>query len=673
MFRNLIFPALASFAFILTSCDSRSDVEVANEANILIIGNKGEPKGLDPQLVSGVMESNLIRALFEGLCVEHPSKDGEVLPGAAASWVHNEDYSEWTFSLQTDGKWSDGVPITAEDFAFSYRRMISPDPAWPAKYASMLYFIENAEAYHKTQLGKILCGNDESFPLTWEILKETNFAGDPLISAANFKGKEFSELKEAELADFHKYLDEGETVSIKNLANKKFDKLSSSEKKIFLNLKGLDHLDVDQLGYVQKNLNALKWSEGTDDTVKQEVISRILQFQKTEDKPDLWEKAQVGVEAVDDFTLKLTMRGPVDFLPELSTHYTWFPVPKHIILQYGKINTAFASQWTKEGNMVSNGAFKLKKWRTNHFIEVEKNPAYWDTETVSLAGIRYLPIGNNYTETRMYGDEQLHLTYTVPAELIPFAKKEYPNELRQEAYVGTRFARINTERDPFKDPKVRRAFALAIDQAAFCDNILMGGQTPASGIVPPLAGYPVSDKISFQPEKARQLLKESSWGDKEIPTLTFLTTDSDGGRTEAEVIQSMLKEHLGVEVRIIQREWSTYLQLQRDGDYDLSAAGWIGDYLDPTTFLEMWRRGDGNNNTGWSSKEFERLLDEAGQIADPTTRIATLAKAEAIFLDENPVLPIYFYTTNYLIRPEVKGWHPLLLNNHPFKFVKIEK
>ena len=142
---------------------------------------------------------------------------------------------------------------------------------------------------------------------------------------------------------------------------------------------------------------------------------------------DLWDEARVGVQALDDFTLAIDLRGPVPFLPEITKHYTWYPVPRHIILKYGKINTAFASQWTKEGNIVSNGPFKLKEWRTNHIIEVERNPEYWDTERVQLNGIRYLPISNYYTETRMFSDEQLHVTYTIPSELIPFRERKVPS------------------------------------------------------------------------------------------------------------------------------------------------------------------------------------------------------------------------------------------------------
>ncbi len=536
--RILSFLVLGIFCLQMTSCRSKSDVQIANEAGILIVGNSNEPKGLDPHLVSGVLESNIIRAIFEGLCVEDPAKDGSSLPGVARSWKSNAEFTEWIFNLNPEARWSDGVPVTAHDFTFSFQRLLSPDPNWPAKYSEMLHFIKNAQAYNK-----------------------------------------------GEIKDF----------------------------------------------------------------------------------------GEVGVKALDDFTLKVNLRGPIPFLPEITKHYTWYPVPKHVVLKHGEMNTAFASPWTRPGNIVSNGPFKLKEWKTNHRIEVVKNPEYWDAETVSLNGIRFLPISNYYTETRMFGDDQLHVTYSIPSEFIPYAKEKYPDQIRQEPYVGIRFLRSNIRRAPFDNPKIRRAFALAIDQKAICEKILQGGQKPAYSITPPFGEYKPPKVIAFDPERARELLKEAGFETSAaFPDISILTTDSDTGRREAEALQAMWKEHLNINVRIMQREWTTYLQKQYDADFDLAAGGWIGDYLDPTTFLEMWIKDGGNNSTGWDSPRYEELLRKAENTADVPTRMGILAEAENILLGDTPVMPIYWYTTNYLLRSEVKNWHPLLLNNHPYKFVRLE-
>ena len=650
-------------------------MQIANEENILIVGNSGEPKGLDPHLVSGVLESNIIRALFEGLCVEDPDKDSSSLPGVAKNWTANEDSTEWIFELNPEAKWSDGVPVTANDFVFSYRRLLSPDPDWPAEYAEMLYFLKNGEAYHRSHFGNILCGNDPDFPVKWKILKESNFKGDPKLKLSNFVGKTFSDLDERDLKKFASYLSEGQQVDLTQLSATKVEpeKLTEVEKRIFFNSKGIDNLNKSNLKLLKQNTSILNWADQVPEEVRQLVLQRIIKHHEA-GKPNLWDKAEVGVTALDDFTLKINLRGPIPFLPEITKHYTWYPVPKHVILKHGKINTAYQSPWTRVENIVSNGAFKLKTWRTNHFLEIERNNHYWDRDNVYLDGVRYLPIKNYYTETRMFGDEQLHLTYTVPSELIPMAKEKYPAQLRQEPYVGVRFLRVNNRKEPLNDPKVRRAFALSIDQKSICEEILQGGQTPASGIVPPFGNYKPPGVIHFDPEKAKILLAESGYeSTSSFPEISLLTTNSDSGLREAEALQAMWQKHLGIKVRIMQREWTTYLQKQYDADYDICVAGWIGDYLDPTTFLEMWITDGGNNNTGWGSNEFEDLLNKAENTTDVATRMEILSQAEQTILNDTPVLPIYWYTTNYLIRPEVKGWNPLLLNNHPFKSVKIEK
>lgn len=669
MVRAFVQLALLPVLLLLAACDPRSDVERANEENILIVGNSNEPKGLDPHLVSGVLESNIIRALFEGLCVGDHSNDGIALPGAAASYEASDDFTAWTFNLQPNGKWSDGIPVTAHDFVFSFRRLLSPDPNWPAKYAEMLYFIENAESYSKNRRGEILLARDSSFPSNWTTLSQANFGGDEALDLTALSGKKFSDLDPEQKEVILNYLPAQTDVSFQNAARAPLEKLTPEEMKLRFASKGLNSLNRDELQAIQTNPELFVWPEAINLEVQAAVVARLLEYAGQ----DLWDEARVGASAIDDFTLQINLRGPVPFLPEITKHYTWYPVPRHIILKHGKINTAFASPWTKPGNIVSNGPFKLKEWRTNHVVEVERNPEYWDAKRVQLNGIRYLPISNYYTETRMFGDEQLHVTYTIPPELIPFAKKKFKREVRQEPYVGVRFLRSNIRREPFDNPKVRRAFALAIDQQAICEKILQGGQTPASGIVPPFGEYVPPRLIEFNAEKARQLLTESGYkAASSFPDITILTTDSDSGRREAEALQAMWKKNLGINVRIIQREWTTYLQKQYDADFDLAVGGWIGDYLDPTTFLEMWIKDGGNNNTGWSSENFEALLMEAENTADVPTRMATLAKAESILVGETPVMPIYWYTTNYLIRPEVQNWNPLLLNNHPFKFISLE-
>ena len=518
-----------------SSCDRRTPIEKANASKTLILANSSEPAGLDPQVVTGIPESNILHALFEGLCVEAPKHDGVSIPGVATHWEHNATFTEWTFHLRKEAQWSDGTPLTAEDFLFAYQRILHPD--FGAKYATMLYFIRGAEAFNK--------GKTHDF-------------------------------------------------------------------------------------------------------------------------------STVGVSSPDPHTLKITTRSPTPYLPELTKHYTWFPIPKHTILKFGSMTEKY-TDWTRPENLVSNGAFQLNEWKFNNYIAVTKNPHYWDNARVKLNGIKFIPISNTYTEARMFFDQQIHGTYGLAPEMIEYAREHYPQSLHQEPYLGTFFIRCNVTRPALKDPRVRQALAYAIDQQAIIDNVAKGKQLPAHGFTPNFGNYTSPDIVHFDPKKAQRLLAEAGYPNgKGFPNLALLTADRDLSKRLSEAYQDMWKKHLGINISIRQQEWKTHLDSRHHLNYDLCVSSWIGDYPDPTTFLEVWRTGDGNNSTGWGNANYDALLKKAETCPTTAERMRTLAKAETLLLREMPILPIYWTTTNYLLHPSVHGWYPLILNNHPYKFISLE-
>ncbi|MGE9269465.1 MAG: peptide ABC transporter substrate-binding protein, partial [Verrucomicrobiales bacterium] len=346
---------------------------------------------------------------------------------------------------------------------------------------------------------------------------------------------------------------------------------------------------------------------------------------------DLWNLAQPGVRAEDDLTLHISLREPVPFLPSLTRHYTWFPVPEHVVLKFGNIDDRF-TDWSKLGNIVGNGPFQLKTWRFHDVIEVERNPHYWDAAAVGLNGIRFLPIENHYTEARAFQAGQLHSTYTLPSDLIRKTKEEQPEFLRQEAYVGTTFVRCNVTREGLSDARVRQALSLSIDREQICDYI-QEGFLPADSLTPTMGSYTPKPVLEFDPEKARSLLREAGYPEgKGFPRYSLLISNPKN-RAAAEAYQAMWKEHLGIIVDIRSLDWGSYITAQQDLEYDLSTAGWIGDYLDPTTFLGMWTDGNGNNNTGWSNPEYEALLSRAALEADAAKRLEILKQAEELLLN----------------------------------------
>src|SRR5438094_136611 len=275
------------------------------------------------------------------------------------------------------------------------------------------------------------------------------------------------------------------------------------------------------------------------------------------------------------------------------------------------------------------------------------------------------------TEERSFRSGQLHVTEQVPQSKISVYRRDKPQLLRIDPYLGAYFYRINTTRPQFRDKRVRQALAMAIDRKTIVENVTRGGQLPAYYFTPPdTVGYTSRSAIRYDPEGARQLLAQAGYpGGKGFPPFDILYNTSESHKSVAEAIQQMWKRELGIDVRLLNQEWKVYLDTEKRKDYDVSRAGWIGDYADPSTFLETFLADSGNNRTGWANAEYDRLLKEASRLGDRETRYELFQKAEAIFLDEMPVIPIYHYTRVYLLRPEVRGWNATILDHHPYPYV----
>lgn len=534
MIKNFtIFLAIISI-FFLNSCSKQTENTNSSD-NILKIGNGTEPKDLDPHTVTGVPEANLLAALMEGLITEDP-KDLSPLPGAAESWVISEDLTKYTFKIGDNRKWSNGDKVTANDFVYAWKRILSP--ALASEYAYMLFCVENAEEFNT---GKI---------------------------------KDFNE---------------------------------------------------------------------------------------------------VGVKAIDEQNLEVTLKAATPYFLSLLAHYSTFPVHKATIEKFGKIDEA-GTEWTKPGNFVGNGPFNLTKWELNKIIEVKKNESYWDKENIFLNGIEFYPIENQTTEERLFRTRQLDLTSSLPISKIAVYKSNKDKNLVIEPYLGTYYYRINVTRDPVKNNKIRKALSMAIDRKAIVENVTKGGQLPAFSFVPQgTNGYTSDSQISFNIDNAKALLKEAGYPNGEgLKTIEILYNSSESHKKIALAIQQMWKENLGINVSLINQDWKVYLSSQKELNYDISRAGWIGDYNDPNTFLDMFVTNGGNNQTGWSNQVYDSLINVASTQADKTVRNKTFQAAEKILLNECPIIPIYTYTRIYLISDRVKGWSNNILNHYIYKQVKLD-
>ncbi|MGC9450989.1 MAG: peptide ABC transporter substrate-binding protein [Oceanipulchritudo sp.] len=511
------------------------DVDEGVERGILLFGNGAEPKTLDPQRATGVTENKIISALIEGLITYHPTDDNLPEPGMAERWELNEDASVWTFHIREDAFWSNGDPVTAADFLYSYERMLHPD--FPGEYSQMLFMLKNGEAY-----------------------------------------------KEGEVADF----------------------------------------------------------------------------------------SEVGVKALDEKTLRIELVGPTPYFLNMLKHYSWFPVhPPTIEAHGGRFD--MSGEWTLPENFVGNGPFVFGEWRPNQYIRVVKSPTYWDRDRMRLNEIYFYPVEDDNTEKRMFDSGLLHITGTVPTNDIPILRKTRPDIIHIDPYLGTYFYRFNVTRPPLDNPLVREALNLAIDRQAIVDKVTLGGQAPAHAYVP--AGfndYPTPEVLRFDPERARALLAEAGYpGGEGFPELYLLFNTSEGHRKIAEAVVAMWNDNLGINMQLENKEWKVYLDAQSLLDYDISRSGWIGDYMDPITFLEMFTTGNGNNDTGWSNPRYDELINAAFRSRTEEEHFRSLLEAETILLDELPIVPLYWYTRIYLMDPRVKGWAPKLLDNRPYKYISL--
>lgn len=522
---------------MLAACSGgKSRVDEGDATGVLHFGNATEPQGLDPHTTTGVPEANIQEALFEGLVSKDPVTL-EPVPGMAERWDVSADGRTYTFHIRANARWSDGTPLTAEDFRWTWWRALQP--ALGNEYAYMLFPIRNAEDY--------------------------------------FGGK---------IKDF----------------------------------------------------------------------------------------AEVGVRVLDPLTLEVQLTNPTPYFAQLASHHSYLALPRHVIEKYGAATDRF-TPWTRVGNMVTNGPFKLAGWKLNKFVRVEKNPYYWDAAKVRLNAIVFYPTENTSTEERMYRSGQLHVSYDIPIDKIPIHKQKEPEQTRVEPYLGTYFYRLNVTKPGLKDTRVRRALAMALDRKTLVETVQKGVNAPAWAFTPPgTLGYQPPKTFEYDPEGARRLLAEAGYpGGKGLPPIEILYNTHEQHRKIAVAVQQMWKKNLGIDVTMVNEEWKVYLDTVDTLNYTVARAAWIGDYVDPNTFLDMWVTKGGNNKTGWSNAEYDDLiLRKIPAMKTQAERFEGFKRAETILMQEMPIIPVYTYATKHLVRPSVKGMPGNILDFFSFKDVYLE-
>ena len=384
--------------------------------------------------------------------------------------------------------------------------------------------------------------------------------------------------------------------------------------------------------------------------------------------------SDVGVKAIDNRTLQVTLTNPTPYFLQLLDHYSLFPVHQATIEKFGRADER-GTRWSYEGNLVGNGPYKLEEWKINRHITVTKNPYYWDEANVSINSIVFKPVDNAVTEERMFRAGALHVTSSIPADKIAIYQEKSAPELKITPYLGTYFYRLNINTPQLQDKRVRRALGMAIDRKQLVDNITKGGQIPAYTMTPPgTMGYFPESTLNFDPEAAKRLLAEAGYPNGEgFPPIEILYNTNEGHRKVAVALQEMWKNYLNIDIKLLNQEWKVYLATESAGDYQISRGGWIGDYVDPNNFLDMFLCNGGNNRTGWCNEEYDRLiLEVAPSQSSHEQRLKIFQQAETMLLEDMPIIPVYTYTSIKLLHPSVRNFDDNILNQAMYKDLYLD-
>lgn len=380
----------------------------------------------------------------------------------------------------------------------------------------------------------------------------------------------------------------------------------------------------------------------------------------------------VGVSAPDERTLVLELAAPTPYFLGLLANMSWFPVHPPTILKHGKIDER-GTAWTRPGNYVGNGAYELKTWVPNDRVEVVRQPHHHSDAARGVRRVVFFPTDNVPADEAAFRAGQRHATYELLPDRIATYRREAPELLRIDPQLETVYLRFNTTRAPLSDPRVRRALALALDREAITASVLQGSRVPAHHYTPPGAGgYEARARQPHDLAAARALLAEAGFPEgKNFPRLELLINTDDVTRRIMEAVQAMWRRELGVDVNLVSQDFRVYLDAMKGLDYDVARARWVGDYDDPNTFLDMFVSGGGNNQTGWSSPEYDALIAAAAKTADGAARLELFQKAEAHLLEQAPIAPLFFGTRVHLLHPDVRGWHPSLLGYRRYQTLSI--
>ncbi|TMN21984.1 peptide ABC transporter substrate-binding protein [Lentibacillus cibarius] len=375
----------------------------------------------------------------------------------------------------------------------------------------------------------------------------------------------------------------------------------------------------------------------------------------------------VAVEAVDEKTLEVTLNAPTNFFLQLVTNPAFFPVNAEVAEEN--------PEWYAEADaFVANGPFKLASWQHDKEMTMVKNDQYWDKDTVNLDKVHWAMVNKVETEYQMFESDELDMT-EIPSEMAD--KLIDGDDVVIEDQGGLYFYRFNVNMEPFQNEKIRKAFALAVNQEDIVNYVTKNKEKAAKAFVSPGFTGPSGkefrdvngDLVTFNPEKAKQLLKEGMQeeGYDELPPVTLTYNTSDSHKAIAETLQNMFSENLGVDVELENTEWNVFLEDQKQLNLQFSRSSFIFDYPDPINFLESFITGSSMNRTGWSNEKYDDLIAKSKQEADEEQRWEYMYEAEKLLAEEMPIFPIHYYNHVYIYKDDVTG-----VVRHPVGYLDLK-
>jgi len=609
-----------------------------------------DPKTLDPARATGNIEGRILYELFEGLLQMLPEGEPDPetglqpmvpKPAMATSFELSEDKRRYTFHLREDARWTDGTPVTSHDFAWSWQRFLHPATA--CEYTFHLFGIPHAQAYTQSS---VETGDRVEVEL-WDR------PGESPGSKANFQHFPRGTMRYGTLRELRKPPEP--TAAAKQ-----------ADKDAELNWRDAWVYVVDVA--IENTDGAIDWDGKTTSMSFASAPPSVAGKDVTQAHHVLVAFGKLGgLETPDDKTFVVNLTDPIPYFPNIVAFYALFPVNKKCVESHG------SPMWTNVENIITNGPYKLQMRRLRDRLRLAKNEEYYDAENVSMQTVDFLSLEGQNTALNMYETGQIQWVTDPPPTLLDELK------IREDFYnapqLSVYFYRLNVKRPPLDNVLVRRAIAMAIDRVEIVEQVTKVGQIPAYTTVPPgLAGYESADGFTYSVAKARKLLVDAGYpGGRGIPTLTILYNTTEGHRSIAEVIQQQLQNNLNISVELQNMEWGSFLDKVQQTDFQIARGGWIADYPDPNTFLDMWVTGGPQNNTNWSNKKFDTLISDAAKEGNPAKRLGILRDAEQIWVDELPAIPIYFYTSINLVKPNVKGFFPSSQDLHPIQLLKYVK